>query len=593
MIDFLGDWKRTDYCGDLGVKHEGREVILMGWVQRRRDHGGVIFIDLRDRAGLAQVVFNPEVAPETHERAGAIRSEWVLAVKGKVRKRPEGMVNPDMKTGEVEVMVDDLRILNVSDNPPFTVEDRVDVAENMRLKYRYLDLRRPSLQRNFWLRYQATKAIREYFDNQGFIEIETPFLTRSTPEGARDYLVPSRVNPGSFYALPQSPQLFKQILMVAGFDRYFQIVKCFRDEDLRMDRQPEFTQIDVEMSFVTVEDIQKLMSELMIYIFHRVMGIEVEAPFPTLTYREAMDRFGSDRPDIRFGMELEEITSIAQRTEFSVFRETLESGGIVKGLRVDGSPLSRKEIEELPSTVEGFSSTGLLWARVNSDGWVSPVKKFFKPNQMKEIEKSMDAKPGDLLLFVADRSDVANDSMGRVRNYLGKKLGLIDDSRYRFAWIIEFPLLEYDEAEKRYMAVHHPFTAPMDEDVDKLAADPENVRAKAYDIVLNGAEIGGGSIRNHRQDIQERVFEKLGIGREEARRRFGFLMKALSYGAPPHGGIAFGFDRLVMIMSHSESIRDVIAFPKTQRATDLMADAPSSIDQEQLKELFIKITKIK
>ncbi len=503
------------------------------------------------------------------------------------------MVNPDLKTGEVEVMVDDLRILNVSDNPPFTVEDRVDVAENMRLKYRYLDLRRPSLQRNFWLRYQATKAIREYFDDQGFIEIETPFLTRSTPEGARDYLVPSRVNPGSFYALPQSPQLFKQILMVAGFDRYFQIVKCFRDEDLRMDRQPEFTQIDVEMSFVTVEDIQKLMSELMIHLFHRVMRIEVEAPFPTLAYREAMDRFGTDRPDIRFGMELEQITSIAQRTEFSVFREALESGGIVKGLRVDGSPLSRKEIEELPSTVEGFSSTGLLWARVNSDGWVSPVKKFFKPNQMKEIEKSMDAKPGDLLLFVADQSDVANDSMGRVRNYLGKKLGLIDDSRYRFAWIIEFPLLEYDEAEKRYMAVHHPFTAPMDEDVDKLAADPETVRAKAYDIVLNGAEIGGGSIRNHRQDIQERVFEKLGIGREEARRRFGFLMKALSYGAPPHGGIAFGFDRLVMIMSHSESIRDVIAFPKTQRATDLMADAPSSIDQEQLKELFIKITKIK
>jgi aspartyl-tRNA synthetase len=593
LIDFLGDWKRTNYCGELRGEDEGREVVLMGWVQRRRDHGGVIFVDLRDRAGVAQVVFNPKVAPASHEKAGAIRSEWVLAVRGEVRKRIEGMANPNLKTGEIEVMVQDLKILNVSDNPPFAIDEKIDVGENTRLRYRYLDLRRPSLQSNFWLRYQATKAVREYFDRKGFIEIETPFLTRSTPEGARDYLVPSRVNPGSFYALPQSPQLFKQILMVAGFDRYFQIVKCFRDEDLRMDRQPEFTQIDVEMSFVTLEVIKDVMSELMVHLFHEVLGIELELPFPTLTYKEAMDRFGSDRPDIRFGMELKEITQFVQGSEFTVFREALASGGIVKGLKVDGSPLSRKEIEDLPSTVEGFSSGGLLWARINADGWVSPVKKFLKPNQMKDIEKTFKASAGDLLLFVADQSEVVNDSLGRVRNHLGKKLGLTDDSHYSFTWIVEFPLLEYDETEKRYVAVHHPFTAPMDEDVEELSTQPETVRAKAYDMVLNGVEIGGGSIRNHRKDIQERVFEKLGIDKDEAFRRFGFLMEALSYGAPPHGGIAFGFDRLAMIMSHSDSIRDVIAFPKTQKAADLMADAPSSIDQEQLKELFIKITKIK
>ncbi len=593
MIDFLGDWKRTNYCGDLRGEDEGREVILMGWVQRRRDHGGVIFVDLRDRTGIAQVVFNPKVAPASHEKAGAIRSEWVLAVRGEVRKRIEGMANPNLKTGEIEVMVQDLKILNVSDNPPFAIDEKIDVGENTRLRYRYLDLRRPSLQSNFWLRYRATKAVREYFDRQGFIEIETPFLTRSTPEGARDYLVPSRVSPGSFYALPQSPQLFKQILMVAGFDRYFQIVKCFRDEDLRMDRQPEFTQIDVEMSFVTLEVIKEVMSELMVHLFNEVLGIDLELPFPTLTYKEAMDRFGSDRPDTRFGMELKEITQFVQESEFNVFRETLASGGIVKGLKVDGSPLSRKDIEDLPSTVEGFSSSGLLWARINADGWVSPVKKFLKSNQMKDMERTFDAAAGDLLLFVADQSEVVNDSLGRVRDHLGKKLGLTNDSHYSFTWIVEFPLLEYDETEKRYVAVHHPFTAPMDEDVERLSTQPETVRAKAYDIVLNGAEIGGGSIRNHRKDIQEQVFEKLGIGKDEAVSRFGFLMEALSYGAPPHGGIAFGFDRLVMIMSHSDSIRDVIAFPKTQKAADLMADAPSSIDQEQLKELFIKITKIK
>lgn len=593
MIDFLGDWKRTDACGDLSVKDEGRDVVLMGWVQRRRDHGGVIFVDLRDRGEIAQIVFNPEVAPQVHEKAGAIRSEWVLAVKGVVERRPEGMTNPNMKTGEVEVMAHELKILNISDSPPFLIEDRMDVGENIRLKYRYLDLRRPGLQRNFWLRYQATKAIRQYFDGRGFIEIETPLLTRSTPEGARDYVVPSRVNPGSFYALPQSPQIFKQILMIAGFDRYFQIVKCFRDEDLRMDRQPEFTQIDVEMSFVTVEDIKSVMSEMMVHLFGRVMGIELELPFPTLRYEEAMARFGTDRPDTRFGMELKEITPHVQGSEFTVFREVLVSGGIVKGLKVDGSPLSRKEIEELPATVEGFDAGGLLWARVNSDGWVSPVKRFLTPNQIKDIEKAFDASAGDLLLFVADRREVVNDSLGRMRDYLARKLGRIDDSRYRFVWIVEFPLLEYDAEERRHVAVHHPFTAPMDEDVDRLSAHPETVRAKAYDMVLNGTEIGGGSIRNHRQDIQELVFEKLGIGREEAFRRFGFLMEALSYGAPPHGGIAFGFDRLVMLMSHSDSIRDVIAFPKTQKAADLMAGAPSPIDRDQLDELFIRVKKVK
>jgi aspartyl-tRNA synthetase len=502
------------------------------------------------------------------------------------------MKNPNLKTGEIEVMVDELKLLNVSNNPPFAIEDETEVNESIRLKHRYLDLRRPGLQRNFWLRYEATKAVREFFDEQGFIEIETPFLTRSTPEGARDYLVPSRVNPGSFYALPQSPQIFKQILMIAGFDRYFQIVKCFRDEDLRMDRQPEFTQIDVEMSFVNVEDVREIMTRLMVHLFQRVLGIELETPFPILCYEDAVDRFGTDRPDIRFGLELNEITSFVQESEFTVFREVLASGGIVKGIKLAESPLSRKEIEELPSAVEGFQGGGLLWARVNPDGWTSPVKKFLKPEQMKAIDKAFDASPGDLLLFVADQREIVNDSLGRVRNHLGKKLGLIDDSQYSFVWVLEFPLLEYDPAEKRFGAVHHPFTAPMDEDVERLSSTPETVRAKAYDLVLNGAEIGGGSIRNHRQDIQERVFEKLGISREEAFRRFGFLMDALSYGAPPHGGIAFGFDRLAMIMSQSDSIRDVIAFPKTQKAVDLMADAPSPIDQDQLDELYLRLLKI-
>jgi aspartyl-tRNA synthetase len=565
----------------------------MGWVLRRRDHGGVIFVDLRDRGDVAQVVFNPEVAPEAHKSAGLLRSEWVLAVRGKVRRRPEGMTNPSLKTGEIEVMVDELKILNASATLPFSVDDEIDVAENLRLKYRYLDLRRPPLRKNLWLRYQATRAVRSFFDAHGFIEVETPFLTRSTPEGARDYLVPSRVNPGQFYALPQSPQLFKQILMIAGFDRYFQIVRCFRDEDLRMDRQPEFTQIDVEMAFVTVEDIKSMMSDMMAHLFREVMGIELVLPFPTLSFKEAVDRFGTDRPDLRFGMELRDVTTLVETSEFTVFREVIRSGGVVKGLKVEGSPLSRREIEELPSTVEGFGAEGLLWARIGPEGWISPVKKLLTTEQMKAIERCLDAGPGDLLLFVADRSDVVHDSLGRLRNFLGRKLGRIDDSVYRFVWTVEFPLLEFDETEKRYVAVHHPFTAPMDEDVERLLMHPETVRAKAYDLVLNGAEIGGGSVRNHRQDIQERVFEKLGMNRDEAFRRFGFLMDALTYGAPPHGGIAFGFDRLVMIMSQSNSLRDVIAFPKTQKATDLMASAPSAVDQSQLDELFIRIAKRK
>ncbi len=589
-IDLLGDWKRTDYCGELGRKDVGREVTLMGWVQRRRDLGGLIFVELRDRQGIVQVVFNPEVSPEAHEKVQAIRNEYVLGVKGKVVQRPEGTFNPKLTTGEIEVLAHGLKILNHSRTPPFPIEDEEEVAETTRLKYRYLDLRRPKLQRNLNLRHRMAKEVRNYFDQHGFLEIETPMLTKSTPEGARDFLVPSRLDPGHFYALPQSPQLFKQILMISGFDRYFQIVRCFRDEDLRSDRQPEFTQIDVEMSFVKVEDIQRMMEGLMVHLFKKVLDIELETPFPILTYDEAMERYGVDKPDIRFGMELRDVSMEWRSSSFGLFRETLEKGGIIKAINVKGGSLfSRKEIEELTHFVYDYGAKGLISAKVGGNSWQSSIQKFVTEEERKAIEKKMGAGEGDLLIFIAGPGKVVNQALANLRLHLGKKMGLIKEDQYRFVWILDFPLLEYDETEKRYVAVHHPFTAPRDEDIPKLRDHPEQVMAKAYDLVLNGLEIGGGSIRNHLKEVQSLLFEKLGMGQEEAQERFGFLLEALEYGTPPHGGIAFGFDRLVMIISHSESIREVIAFPKTQKGSCLMTDAPSRVDPKQLDELFLKL----
>ena len=532
--------------------------------------------------------------PEAHEKAQTLRSEFVVAVIGKVSVRPEGTLNPKLRTGEIEVAAKELRILNASKNPPFLIEDDEEVAENVRLKYRYLDLRRPRLQRNLILRHRVAQEVRHYFDRLGFLEIETPMLTKSTPEGARDYLVPSRVNPGHFYALPQSPQLFKQILMVAGFDRYFQIVRCFRDEDLRSDRQPEFTQIDVEMSFVQVGDIQKTMEGLMVHIFGTVLGRELKTPFQTMSYAEAMDRYGVDKPDLRFGMELRNVSGILHGSSFKVFDEVLQRGGMIKALCVKGGgSFSRKEIDELVPVVATYGAKGLMWAKVGTEGWQSPLQKFLTPEKMKQVEERCEASPNDLLLFVADLPRVVHQALGNLRLHLAEKLGLISPDVYAFVWILDFPLLEYDETEKRFVAVHHPFTAPKDEDIPRLKDHPAEVKAKAYDLVLNGSEVGGGSIRNHLREVQSLIFEKLGMGEEEARERFGFLLEALDYGTPPHGGIAFGFDRLNMILSHSESIRDVIAFPKTQKAVCLMTEAPSKVDPGQLDELWIRVKETK
>ncbi len=594
MIDLLGDLKRTDYCGDLKKKDADREVTLLGWVQRRRDLGGLIFVELRDRQGIVQVVFNPEMSPGAHEKAQSLRSEYVIGVQGTVVMRPEGTVNPKLNTGEIEVISKELKILNVSKTPPFLIEGEEEVAENTRLKYRYLDLRRPGLQRNLILRHQVAKEVRNYFDQSGFLEVETPMLTKSTPEGARDFLVPSRLTPGHFYALPQSPQLFKQILMVSGFDRYFQIVRCFRDEDLRSDRQPEFTQIDVEMSFVTVQDIQRTMEGLMAHIFKEILGITLELPFPILTYDEAMNRYGVDKPDIRFGMELRDVTEPLRDSSFQVFKDAIEGKGVIKAISVKGgSSFSRKEIDDLTHFVQNFGAKGLISAKVIPNGWQSSIQKFITEKERRAVDGVLSSTENDLLLFVAGSPKVVNQSLANLRLHLGERLGLIPKDQFQFVWILDFPLLEYDEAEGRFVAVHHPFTAPKDEDIPNLKKHPEWVKAKAYDLVLNGSEIGGGSIRNHLREVQSLLFEKLGMGEEEARERFGFLLEALEYGTPPHGGIAFGFDRLIMILSHSESIRDVIAFPKTQKGTCLMTDAPSRVDSNQLEDLWIKIKEIK
>lgn len=586
---FLKKHRRTHTCGELGAADIGKTVTLVGWAHRRRDHGGLVFVDLRDRHGTTQVALNPQIDEAAHTLAHSVRAEYVLMIKGKVSARPEGTVNTNLATGEIEVYADEAEILNPSKTPPFVIEADEAPSEALKLKYRYLEIRRGPLLKRLEVRHRLTTAARNYLDSHGFIEVETPVLTKSTPEGARDYLVPSRVNPGSFYALPQSPQLFKQLLMVAGMDRYFQIARCFRDEDLRADRQPEFTQIDMEMSFVDEEMVREICEGMISEIFEKGVGVKVAAPFAVMPYAEAMERFGTDRPDTRFGMELSNVSELAGQSEFKVFRDALEKGGAVRGMAIPGgAAFSRKELEDVTNEAINLGAKGLAWIKVTDDGFQSPITKFFKPETLDGIKEATGAKAGELMVFVADKAQVGFDVLGAMRVSLAKRLRIVDETKHEFVWIVDFPLFEYDEDEKRWVALHHPFTAPAPEDIGLFETDPGAMRARAYDLVLNGVEIGGGSVRIHDSETQSKMFKALDIGPEEAAAKFGFLLEALEYGAPPHGGIAFGLDRLVAILTDSESIRDVIAFPKTQKAVCLLTDAPSEVDPKQMRELGIK-----
>ncbi|MGO2602557.1 MAG: aspartate--tRNA ligase [Alkalibacterium gilvum] len=584
--------ERTAYCGQITSKYKEQHVTVTGWVQKRRDLGGMIFIDLRDRFGIVQVVFNSDKNKEALEIAEKIRSEFIISVQGQVIPRAQGQENNELNTGEIEIMAEKVEILSEAKTPAFEISDTADISDDVRLKYRYLDLRRPKMQENLKLRHQVKKVFRDFLDGEEFLDIETPYLTKSTPEGARDYLVPSRVNQGKFFALPQSPQLFKQLLMSSGYDRYYQIVRCFRDEDLRGDRQPEFTQVDIETSFMEKEDIQSMIEKLLVRLVKEVKNVTIKAPFKRLTYKEAMERFGSDKPDLRFDMELIDLNTIAQESSFKVFSSALENGGMVKGLTVKGAAkqFSRKNIDALESIAKIYGAKGLAWMKMTEEGLTGPIAKFFKEGDTgSKLVETMDAEDGDLLLFVADNKNVVYDALGALRLHLCKELNLIDESELAFAWIVEWPLLEYDEEAGRYNAAHHPFTKPVEADIEKLATEPENVMADAYDIVLNGYEIGGGSIRIHKRALQEEMLSALGFSKEEAHKQFGFLLDAMDYGFPPHGGIAFGLDRLVMILAGENNIREVIAFPKNGKAMDPLTDAPSVVSNDQLIDLGLRL----
>jgi aspartyl-tRNA synthetase len=588
-LEKLGNWKRSHTCGELRKAHAGAEVTLMGWVDSWRDHGGVFFADLRDRYGKTQIVFNPGTG-EMYQKAKDLRTEYVIAVRGEAALRPVGMINKNLATGEIEVIAKDLKILNPAKPAPFEISDRVEAAEELRLKYRYLDLRRPDMQRNLLIRHRLYKTTRGYLDRHGFVDIETPILMRSTPEGARDYLVPSRIHKGKFYALPQSPQMYKQILMVAGMDRYFQIVRCFRDEDTRADRQPEFTQIDLEMSFVDQDDVMAMVEGLAAEMMQNILDKKISLPLPRLTYAEAMSRFGSDKPDLRFGLEIRNVTALAEQSELKIFVETAKSGKTVQALALPGgAKYSRKQIDGLAQVATQFGAKGLVAIKVAESGWEGGTAKFFSAGLIEKINAALNAKAGDLLLFVADEEEKAQQVLGALRLRLAQEEKLIPENSYNLLWVVDFPLLEFDPEEKRWMARHHPFTSPKDEDIPLMDTAPEKVRAKAYDLVLNGTEIAGGSIRIHQRELQKKMFHLLGISDAEAENKFGFLMEAFEYGAPPHGGIAFGFDRLVMLFAGRKSIREVIAFPKTNSALSLMDGAPSPVDERQLRELGIKL----